>query len=288
MQIGRYTHKVRIQAMRAGIEKLGGVVVDAYHPHPMTVRRFIEGTRPRFAFTCGEHWTENAAREELARAGVPLVVMDLGYFKRATGPRDANGYNQVGLGSLCWTPPTDVPSDRWERLQIPDALPPATGRERIALVLGQCANDSQHKMNAQQLHAWFADKTRDLRADGWRIIYRPHPSMRGVEPAATWADSTQTNADMTLAQGLAIAARVVTFNSTAGLDAILAGVPVTCSPTAHYAKVAEYGSGMATHAQAMQHMHRLAYSQWLCEEIAEGLPLRFLNRFAPLLPSPLL
>lgn len=279
LQIGRYTGKARIQALRAGIKKMGGTVLDAYQPHPMTVRRLIESAQPRFAFTCGEHWTEDRARAELNAARVPVLVADLGYFHRAKGPHDATGYNQLGVGSLCWVPPVDVPGDRWAALGIPDALPPVSARENICLVLGQVAGDTQHKMTAASLHAWFADRTRDLRAAGWRIIYRPHPSMRGAEPAATWADAVHTNAYATLAEGIADAARVVTYNSTAGLDAILSGVPVTCAPCAHYAAVAEYGSGAVTLARTMQHIHRLAYAQWTCDELASGEALKFIQGF---------
>ena len=276
MQIGRYTGKARIQAIRQGVEAIGGTVIDAYHPHPSTVRKMARALSPRFAFTCGEHWTEDAARRELEAAGIPLLVTDLGYFKRATGPHDETGYNQLGIGRLCWVPPLDVPADRWQALGVPDALPPAQGREKIVLALGQVAGDTQHKMTAEALSAWMADKTRPFREQGFRVIYRPHPCMRGKEPPAKWADAVHTNEQATLAEGIASAAHVVTYNSTAGLDAILAGVPVTCAPTAHYAHVASYGIGGVTHAQAMQHMHRLAYAQWTCAELRSGEALRFL------------
>ena len=254
-------------------------MIDAYQANPITVRRLIESAQPHFAFTCGEHWTEDRARAELKAAGVPVLVADLGYFHRAKGPHDATGYNQLGVGSLCWVPPVDVPDDRWRALGIPDALPPVSGRGKVCLVLGQVAGDTQHKMTAANLHAWFADHTHSLRADGWRIVYRPHPIMRGTEPRATWADAVRTNDHATLAEGIASASRVVTYNSTAGLEAILAGVPVTCSPFAHYAVVAEYGSGGVTHERTMQHMHRLAYAQWTCDELASGEALRFASQF---------
>lgn len=280
-QIGRYTSKERHKAMAKGIKAVGGEYIGVMNPQPDYIRQLAEKRTVLFAFTSGMHKADRTARETLQSLKIPLIVLDLGYFKRAKNARDVSGYNQAGIGKIGWTPPLACPPDRWKSLAIPDAAEPRRSNNRTVLVLGQCANDSQHHMKAEQLHAWFSEKTAPFMADGWRIVYRPHPMERAPEPAATWAHETRTNEKQNLADALSSCGQVVTFNSTAGLDAILAGIPVVCSPMAHYADIAFYGHHLSqvTKDQVMSYMYRLAYSQWTCPELERGAPIRFLANF---------
>src|SRR5690606_13849723 len=68
----------------------------------------------RFAYACGMHWVDAPAREWLAAKSIPLLVLDCGYFSRATGPNDETGYNQLGLSRLCWVPTGGVPAGRFD------------------------------------------------------------------------------------------------------------------------------------------------------------------------------
>ncbi len=281
IQLGRVGHKERIKAMRIGVASVGGMVVDCPYSDVATLEKLTAAHDVRFAYTCGMHWTERAARAFLESKCIPLVVLDLGYFKRAKNSTDRVGYNQVGLGKIGWVPECEVDSSRWDALGIPDAVAPVTDRPRNVLVLGQVPNDSQHHMTEKVLNAWLDEHTKAFRDAGYRVTFRPHPlHTKGERPIC---DMVSVPKNCTLAESLAQCSHVVTFNSTAGLEAILAGVPVVCDESAHYAHVADTEKGNHWLGSVMRHMHRLAWSQWTCAEIETGDPLRFL--FPDLAPA---
>ncbi len=283
IQLGRVGHKERIKAMRLGVASVGGKVADCPHSDVATLEKLTAAHDVRFAYTCGMHWTERVARAFLESKGIPSVVLDLGYFKRAKNSADKTGYNQIGLGKIGWVPEREVDSSRWEALGIPDAVAPVTDRPRNVLVLGQVPNDSQHGMTEKKLNAWLDERTKAFRDVGYRITFRPHPlHMRGKAPTC---DDISLPTTCSLAKALAQCSHVVTFNSTAGLEAILAGVHVVCDTSCHYWPIATYGHNPpgASKAAVMSHMHSLAWSQWTCAEIEPGDPLRFL--FPDLVPS---
>ncbi len=283
IQLGRVGHKERIKSMRLGVASVGGTVVDCPYSDVATLEKLTTVHDVRFVYTCGMHWTERAARSFLESKGIPLVVLDLGYFKRAKDSKDRTGYNQIGIGKIGWVPSHDVDSSRWDALGIPDAVAPVSDRPRNVLVLGQVPNDSQHHMTEKKLNAWFDERTKDFRDAGYHVTFRPHPlHLRGKAPTC---DDISLPTTCSLAKALAECSHVVTFNSTAGLEAIMAGVPVLCDDDAHYDCVSTYGygDGDTTKSEVMSHMHRLAWSQWTCAEIETGDPLRFL--FPDLVPA---
>lgn len=270
VQLGRYGKKERIASMRRGVIRGGGKVLDCPISDVGTLRKFCEDHDVRFAFTCGMHWQEREARKFLESVGVPLVVMDLGYFKRAKGSTDRDGYNQVGIGRIGWVPDCEVDSSRWDALGIADASEPVANRPKSVLVLGQVPNDSQHGFTEKQLNRWFDERTADFRAQGYTVVFRPHPChLKGKAPTC---DRISSPTLCTLSKALAECSHVVTYNSTAGLEAILAGVPVVCHESAHYHHI-RYES---SRSEVMRHFHRLAWSQWTCDEIESGAPIRFL------------
>lgn len=276
IELGNYGDKVRTQAMRAGVRALGGKVLACPHSDAETLTQHLQTYDVRFAFTSGNHWQEREARKILDAAGVPVVILDLGYFKRATGAKDREGYNQVGIGRIGWVPSHAVDSSRWDALGLPDALPPVTGRPKSVLILGQVPGDTQHGLNERELNAWYDAQSDIYAQDGYEVVFRPHPkALRATPPKS---DRVSKPNSCTLENAIAGAAHVITYNSTAGLDAILAGVSVICDPCAHYFDIARYGlfGTPQYHENVMQHMHRLAWSQWTCAEIERGLPIQFL------------
>lgn len=289
IQLGRYAQKERIKSMRIGVVHEGGGTLDCHQSDIATLEALISSHDVRFTYTSGMHWPERSAREYLKSKGIPLVVLDLGYFKRAKDSKDREGYNQVGLDRIGWTPNSDIDSSRWDAFGFADCVDPVIGRPKSVLILGQVPNDSQHGMNEKQLNRWFDEKSRPFRDAGMPITFRPHPCNPNGKPPACDAISSQS----TLKEELCDHSHVITFNSTAGLDAILAGIPVLCDASAHYYDIAGYGnSAVRTQhaqqrikAQVMHHMHRLAWSQWTCAEIESGEPIRFL--FPKLIQKPM-
>src|SRR5690606_17779225 len=117
---------------------------------------------------------------------------------------------------------------------------------------------------------------------GYRLRYRPHPRNPSlpfsvghdrIDPANTSVEQDLADPDVAVA---------ITYNSTAGLAALMAGVPVECAPAAHYFRVADLQDRDAL----LRHLHKLAHSQWTCDELRTGEPLRFMARYLPrLLPA---
>jgi hypothetical protein len=277
LQFGHYTAKARMQAMAEGVRALGGEVLDLLEGIDLTaVSTFVAHVKPRFAFTCGMHFRDAPQRGFLRGAGVPVLVLDCGYFRRASGGQDTTGYNQLGLDALCWTPPGALPADRWQAHGIALA-PPVQGRGKVALILGQVPGDSQHNLSEIRLSAWLSEQAGRLIALGYTLLYRPHPAhvLTRLRAPHVRIDPVKES----LADSLAAASLAVTYNSTSGLEALIAGVPVICAPTAHYAGLEPGTPALRAHCQ------RLAYTQWTCAELRTGAPLRFMQRFADLLPA---
>ncbi len=279
IQLG-YPHKARVQAMAAGVAALGGkVIVVAEEIAADDLLAQIRAHAPRFAFTCGLHRATARSRGILAGLGLPLLVLDCGWFHRAEGGADVTGYNQLGLDRLNWVPPSSHRSPkRWAAHGLAIAPRRPVGADpQVLLVLGQVPNDSQHQLGEYQLAAWLTEHAAAFYACGWKIFYRAHP--RHVFTKLN-VPHTRLESAVPLASQLPSASAVLTYNSTAGLEALLAGVPVHCHESAHYSAVSQ----LTDPAALLDHCERLAAAQWTCDELRAGEPVRFMDQFAALLP----
>lgn len=197
-----------------------------------------------------------AVLADYTAAGVPVLVIDLGYMAR-------DAYYQIGLGGLNRVPEFACPADRFNALGL-TVHARGGDPEGYVLVLGQMPGDAAHGLDEPALRAW-ADAMRE-QYPGAR--YRPHP-LSG-EPV-----------DGSLAAALKGARLVVTLNSNAGHESLLAGVPVIAHAPAAYAALA--GPNLPTVAERRAYFERLAYAQWTLAEMADGTAARFL--FEHLLPG---
>lgn len=266
--LGPYAHKPRIQAFEVSCEDAG------FEVHHLIDSRKIDPQDFEFAFTCGTHAGEKAAMWKFKQAGRRVVVLDLGYINRASFD-DQSGYHQVGLDRIGWLPADSQAGDRFESLGI-DLLDNSTTESGTILVLGQVEGDSQHPfLRTRPMHLWLA-----RRVELWEIgnghdhqlrtkIYRPHP-LSGDPGISGW--KFQTPNEIPLEEAVAAASMVITYNSTAGVEAIRQGKDVICHESAHYAEVA-YASKFK---DRVDYFHRLAYAQWTLQEIRNGLALNFL------------
>ncbi|NLA68313.1 MAG: hypothetical protein GX856_08755 [Gammaproteobacteria bacterium] len=184
-----------------------------------------------------------------AASGIPALVVDFGYMARDV-------YYQVGLGGLNRIPEFACPADRFNALGL-TVHARGGDPEGYVLVLGQVPGDAAHGMDDGALRAWVESTLEQY--PGAR--YRPHPL--GGEPV-----------DGTLAEALAGARLVVTWNSNAGHEALLAGVPVIAYGPAAYAELA--GPDLPSVAERRAYFERLAYAQWTLAEMADGTATRFL------------
>lgn len=290
LQFGRYTHKARMRAFAQGVHALGGDVIDITDSNPEKVLRLCRERTIAFGFSCGMHPRDAGARGVLNALGIPKLILDLGYIRRSNGPRDEDGYNQLGLGGIGWYPRDDnLPGDRLAALRIKIATPiDPDERPNAVLVLGQKPGDSQHGLAADFLLGWLTERAAAHLATGAELIWRAHPGA-GNEKLPIRCNDMPPHFHA-LEQSLAIVRRVVCFNSTAGLEALLAGVPVECHPSAHYARCVTWEQGAGSRGQGTEidperlraHLRALSYAQWTIPELASGEALRFMNRSAGL------
>jgi hypothetical protein len=290
LMLGRYAHKVRMQALSTAVRQLGGEVTAVEDDITSSLLRVTEpALAVRFAFTAGTHAEEALARGILRARGLPLLVLDLGFIRRSQHGEDLKGYNQLGLGRCCWIPGGPLPPDRLALLDVTIAPPVTRERPAVALLLGQMPGDSQHGLNSAQLAAWLIERGGYWLARGYELHYRPHPSAPAMELRGLKV-TPRPVVNEPLSRALAAARVAVCFNSTAGLEAILAGVAVDCSPEAHYAHVAGYGWGRDVNDAAAPYVDltdvteflaQLAYGQWTIPELQSGLALRWLARHCP-------
>lgn len=259
-------HKRRVSALCAGWRQMGGSVL-ACVADPQEWRP--EWRKAAAAIVCGLHGRTFPGRQVCQEAGIPVVVTDLGYVKRADHDGD-DGYYQAGIGRIGWLPPFAVPGDRWVELGMSVEPAPQHPGGRI-LVMGQVPFDSQHGMGQSSLDSWLARRVRGVMqvAGELPVVYRPHPKQVGK---LNW-EVVERNRP--LEDAIRESRVVVTYNSTAGTEAVRLGVPVVCDPGAHYAGVA-----WAPHRTTREgYFHRLAYAQWTLEELADGTALRFLSQW---------
>lgn len=208
-------------------------------------------------------------RQAAGRAGIPVLVVELGYLKRANDNRELEGYYQLGWDRLCDIPDSAPGSDRWERLELEVRDSRLTGD--YLLLVDQVGGDTQHGLTSAQLRAWLL-RNSELEAARQRLprVWRPHPKQHLSCKALGGGVRFQDPIRVAVADALERAACVVTYNSTMGLEAVRLGVRTICHPSAHYAEVA---SGTTQERRA--YLERVAYAQWTLEELRSGEAVRY-------------
>lgn len=140
-------------------------------------------------------------------------------------------------------------------------------RERddgYALLIGQVPTDTA--VMRIRMDRWLQQTANFLRRSGEQVLFRPHPNAPNAR--VTGAEISQG----TLADDFAGASRVVTFNSNAGVESVLAGIPTYAEDAGSMAY------DMATHQllespirpDRTQWAHRMAWTQWQPEELKSG------------------
>jgi hypothetical protein len=198
---------------------------------------------------------------DFTKRGIPVIVTDLGYVDRASGPTDIEGHWQVGIGGLNWLPSIDCPPDRFAKLGVKLA-PPAKGG-KVTIIAGQHVGDAAHPFkSADEIAAWAEELAEKIDGD---VVFRPHPRSPDVRPNLPIDD-------LPLAESLARAKAVVAYTSNVGNDALLAGVQPIANGPAVWADVSL--------DDRAAYFAKLAYAQWTIDEIASGEAVRFLTEHA--------
>ena len=252
----------RQTAVLAGLRAKGVDVAETYN------RGEIKSKSPDFAVCSGLNRLTHDCREECVRLGIPILIVELGYMKRAHSNADVDGYYQLGWNKLGWVPES-APPDRFEALDLEVKETRADGS--VILVASQVGLDAQHQMRSQDLNQWLLTRSEAVsKSLGLPRLWRPHPRQTDQIPGGWAQHRVQWPAQVPLERALEKVAHVVTYNSTFGVDAMIQGVPVTCCPRAHYASAAS-----ANKEGRLAYLRRLAYAQWTLDEMRSGHALEY-------------
>lgn len=284
MRIGLHTRPdcPELDAFAAGAEVLGHRVVR----RSGSDHRRGEVDRGAFdvVVTSSARGGFGLALRDYAAAGVPTLVLDFGYFQRAS--RGApGGFWQVSKGWINSPPPFECPANRSDALGLKYTRRRTPEGESWALLLGQVPGDASHGLDLEQYQDSLATMAAHLR--GWfgdPVVFRPHPLAPEVAtPHGTVRSETSSR---TLDEDLASASVVGTLCSTAGLAALLQGIPVVCDPRAVYGWLCSSWGDDLDHLwfpaeeELMPFLARLTHGQWTLDELSCGEGVEFALEWA--------
>jgi hypothetical protein len=261
--------QIEVAAVAKGLRSLGAAVTWSNHGY----------FEPTDAVDCdvvvtfGQRLHSGLIAETYRKMGTPVLTVDLPPIRT-----EDDAFRALWVDRVNWVPPGPLPGDRLIKMQDKHGLAMCAKREggKDILICGQAQGDAAHNMNMEAIQAWAASVVRS--AGHERCVWRPHPQtpfvVKGVRLSCPMED--------TLEEALASAWHcLVTFNSTCGLKAILAGIPVVCSPSSFYAEVAEISLSRIddprwpTLEERVSFFSRLAYAQWTLDELESGEALDF-------------
>lgn len=210
---------------------------------------------------------------ELQRAaGNHYLVLERGYIGDLENRRRWTSIGYDGLNGRADFRNVDVGPERWQKY-FASFMRPWKQDGDYALLMGQVHGDAS--LASLDIRIWYAETARRLNDLGWTVMFRPHPNDLTVAPDGAFALVGN------LEGALASAAFVVTWNSTSGVDAVLAGVPAIVMDKGSMAwDVAAHGLNEAlVTPDRVPWAERLAYTMWNDDEIAGGLAWEHLKGY---------
>ena len=249
-------HLVELTALKKGFDRhgLASSIISPGDPHSDLV--------------CCWGWRVGQVFPENTR----VLVMELGYIGDRMHWRSL-GWN--GLNGRATFPRVIDGGERWIK-NFPNIMQAWNHGDDYILLIGQVSGDSA--VAHVDIKEWYRKTANELTGHGLPIRFRPHPNgdnavdIPGVSPI-----------DGSLQEALAGARWAVTFNSNAGVDAVLAGIPtVTCDAGTMAWEVTGHSPGERPPAPARwSWASHLAFCQWTHEEIEAGTAWEFLRECIP-------
>lgn len=191
------------------------------------------------------------------KSGENYIVLEAPPIRAAWPYYASAGWNGLaGHGDYC---NQNVPGDRGEFFT--HLLQPFHDGNYI-LIMGQCRGDTA--VAGVNLEEWAEHVIEALAEETDAPVYfRPHPGDGGMQTSAPTMHGD-------LGEALAGAQWVITYNSTSGVDAALAGCAVSAFDEGSMAwDIAGHGLEMRR-TRRRPWLDRLAYCQWTQEEMANG------------------
>lgn len=159
---------------------------------------------------------------------------------------------------------------------------------QYVLICAQKPLDKQHGMDHKECREWARQtvaKCREQFPDK-QIMYRPHPKQWDDGVKEYGADRMSEHS--TIREALAESFCVVTHNSTTGVDAIDAGIPVFYTADESEVAYSDYSSRLGESIRVLSESEReecllrFAASQWTDDQLREGIAARCLFGGEPL------
>lgn len=238
-------------------------MVEGFNRHGITsiIAEYDVPAKGDFAVIWG--WKQRAVIERCENFGMPILVMERGHLQ----PRmEFTSLGWDGLAGRAKYPSPDVCGGRWERHW--GAFEPWRAEGSYALVIGQVRGDAS--LYGVSFEAWAQSVTDQLILDGHTVRYRPHPLM--VRHKELWRPKGAEFSTRSLEDDLSGASVCVTYNSTTGVEAVLAGVPtVTFDRGAMAWPVTTHDlECLPVTPDRAEWVERLACCQWNEDEIRSG------------------
>lgn len=216
------------------------------------------------------------------------LIIERGFIKRdeyySIGWWDTSGYGSY------YSP---VKHDRWEKLGVklhpwrikPNGWPLGMN----ILICGQVPHDTsvQHTNHRQ----WIDETIKEIRRITARpIVVRPHPLAPSTYDIAGLENLGVSYSNNSLEDDLSNAHAVITFNSTVGVDAFLAGNWVfsfdkrsmVYQVSSHNIELLKRKPILPTEYERQNWAKQIAYSQWTLDEIRKGEPWLHLKQLPSL------
>lgn len=203
-------------------------------------------------------------------AGCNVLVIE-GAYLGSREDRVSLGWN--GLNNRAKFPAIDDGGKRW-RQQFEHLLRPWREGGAYALIMGQVTGDAA--LDGVRIGRWYAAAAAMAKDRlGLPARFRPHPDevvIRKIRGQAIGRVPGAERLDVDLRDALADAALTLTWNSTSGVGAALAGVPViACDEGSMAWPVAGHGlNAEVIRPEREPWLHRLAWCQWSAAEISRG------------------
>lgn len=247
-------------------------------PHLFSRSQAIEARSLLGAFIIGQRAGSGEAAAYYAAEGIPVGCLDYAHLRR---PGVAEW--RLTAPEVDWVPDFGdavVPRTRLNRLGV-EVSTRRRVKGQVVLLIGQTSGDSVHGMARSEFERWALDALARVRAvTDSKVYWRPHPREAWVLPGADgYSDPDVESLDQALDRSWV----VVTYNSTAGLDALVAGLPVVAEGPCVYkdltGSIASWSSLEPAGGKPLRDLlARLAWGQWSLDEIKSGVPL---NLFVP-------
>ena len=206
----------------------------------------------------GHSYNKKALMDQQIRTGRHYLVMERGFYDDRF-LHTSLGYDGLN-GQACFLNHSSPP-DRWESSR--STLKPWNPKGDYYLLIGQVQGDSSCKH--ANLKKWYDEVISRTQVP---VMFRPHPL-----DLSRWMPNGSRQSSKSLEQDMAGAIAVITFSSTVGVDAMIAG-----KPTIAYDSFSMVYDLVPHRIQLTsliepdreQWAYDLAYTQWNKAEIESG------------------